>query len=257
MKHGFSLVELSIVLVILGLLTGGILAGQNLIRAAELRAVSTEKDRIISAVHTFRDKYFALPGDMTNATAFWNEAASGAACKTSTAAGTCNGDGNGEINNTPTTSTEWYRLWQHLALAGLIEGNYTGVQGAGGASDGDVGVNMMRSKVSQAGWMVWNGNSYGGDTQWYAGEYGNSMSLGIEETTTWPDGPTFTPEETWNIDTKTDDGKPGTGRMWALRWDDCTDSATNGSSTLTDKTGAEYLFATTSKVCALVFTNAF
>ena len=42
MKQGFSLVELSIVLVILGLLTGGILAGQNLIRAAELRAVTTQ-----------------------------------------------------------------------------------------------------------------------------------------------------------------------------------------------------------------------
>lgn len=58
----FSLVELSIVLVILGLLTGGILAGQSLIRAAELRAVSTEYSRYITATQSFRDKYFAVPG---------------------------------------------------------------------------------------------------------------------------------------------------------------------------------------------------
>jgi len=73
-SSGFSLVELSIVLVILGLLTGGILGGQALIRAAELRAVTTEYDRWVTATRTFQDKYFALPGDMTNATAFWGSA---------------------------------------------------------------------------------------------------------------------------------------------------------------------------------------
>ncbi|PZP83692.1 MAG: type II secretion system protein, partial [Azospirillum brasilense] len=57
--HGFSLVELSIVLVILGLLTGGILGGQSLIRAAELRTISTDANRYITAAQTFRDKYFA------------------------------------------------------------------------------------------------------------------------------------------------------------------------------------------------------
>lgn len=59
---GFSLVELSIVLVILGLLTGGILGGQSLIKAAELRAVTTELDAFQTATNTFRQKYFALPG---------------------------------------------------------------------------------------------------------------------------------------------------------------------------------------------------
>ena len=71
MKNGFSLVELSIVLVILGLLTGGILGGQALIRAAELRAATTESQRYLAAINSFRDKYFALPGDMAIATRFW------------------------------------------------------------------------------------------------------------------------------------------------------------------------------------------
>ncbi|MGB1540395.1 MAG: prepilin-type N-terminal cleavage/methylation domain-containing protein, partial [Rickettsiales bacterium] len=66
-KAGFSLVELSIVLVILGLLTGGILGGQSLIRAAELRSVSKEYEKYQTAINIFKDKYFALPGDFNNA----------------------------------------------------------------------------------------------------------------------------------------------------------------------------------------------
>ncbi len=71
MRHGFSLVELSIVLVILGLLTGGILAGKSLMRASELRAVSTEYQRYLTAAQSFRGKYFELPGDFSKAQSFW------------------------------------------------------------------------------------------------------------------------------------------------------------------------------------------
>ena len=71
MRLAFSLVELSIVLVILGLLTGGILTGQSLIRAAEMRSIVTELQRYQTAARSFQDKYFALPGDMRNATDFW------------------------------------------------------------------------------------------------------------------------------------------------------------------------------------------
>lgn len=99
MQKAFSLVELSIVLVILGLLTGGILAGQSLIRASELRAVVTEYERYIAASHTFRDKYMAIPGDMANATRFWGDDA--ALCAdagiTNGTPGTCNGNANGSI----------------------------------------------------------------------------------------------------------------------------------------------------------------
>jgi hypothetical protein len=69
--EGFSLVALSVVWVNLGLLTGGILTAQSLIRAAELRSITTDYNRFITASQTFRDKYFALPGDMRNATRFW------------------------------------------------------------------------------------------------------------------------------------------------------------------------------------------
>ena len=96
---GFSLVELSIVLVILGLLVGGVLTGQSLIRAAELRSVTTEYGKYSTAIRAFKDKYFALPGDMTNAIAFWGPAPDCADTATTAGTGTqtCNGDGNNNI----------------------------------------------------------------------------------------------------------------------------------------------------------------
>ena len=71
----FSLVELSIVLVILGLLVGGILSGQSLIRAATLRSFVKQHEQHYTAVMSFRDKYSQLPGDMNNATQFWGAVA--------------------------------------------------------------------------------------------------------------------------------------------------------------------------------------
>ena len=125
-QSAFSLVELAIVLVILGLLAGGVLSGQSLIRAAELRSISTDYNRYTTAVASFRDKYFALPGDMPNAIDFWTAAhATPATCidTPSTDKKTCNGDNNGKIDLSA-GSNEPFRFWQHLTNAGLIEGSY-------------------------------------------------------------------------------------------------------------------------------------
>lgn len=63
---GFTLIELSIVLVIIGLVIGGILVGQDLIKAAELRATISQKEKFDSAVNTFRNKFGGKPGDLSN-----------------------------------------------------------------------------------------------------------------------------------------------------------------------------------------------
>lgn len=152
MRTGFSLVELSIVLVILGLLTGGILAGQNLIRAAELRSVVTEFQSYQTAVRTFQGKYFSLPGDMPNATDFWGAPGNNTAnCPATAGTGsqTCNGDGDGvvDINNVANQYDEPLLFWQHLANSGLIEGSYTGIAGGAGTGHTIPGVNGPRSKI--------------------------------------------------------------------------------------------------------------
>jgi len=164
MHRAFSLVELSIFLVILGLLTGGILAGRSLLRASELRAGVGEQQRYFAAVYAFRDKYSMLPGDMNNAVRFWGAQAGGttdgrdATCATlttgATGTETCNGDGNGRVaGKAAADNYERYRFWQHLANAGLVEGSYSGVSGAGTTTTDIPGENTPGSRLgSKIAW---------------------------------------------------------------------------------------------------------
>jgi len=257
--RAFSLIELSIVLVILGLLTGGILAGQSLIRAAELRSVSTEATRYTTSIHTFRDKYMALPGDMTNATAFWGIAAgttgNDATCKvaTSTDTKTCNGDGNGMIQFSAVSSNETYGAWKHLANAGLIEGSYVGGNGVS-SSSATPGYDIPRSRASSnSGWYLSNsGTTVSGSANAFDGSYGTTMNLFNRPTVSG----VLAAEEAWNIDTKMDDGKPGQGKVYS-NWSDTYSTAATPCTTATsgaDK-DASYNLTAKSKDCGLFFIN--
>ncbi len=258
---GFSLVELSIVLVILGLLTGGILTGQNLIRAAELRSVTTEFAAFQAAVNTFRDKYFALPGDMTNAEDFWGTMTNcGAASPSGTGTQTCNGDGDGTIDDAAAASQtgENFTFWQHLANAGLIEGSYTGIAGPGSVIDVEFGQNTPRAKVSNSGWAVGTLGIFPGNADMYATDYGSYFTFGTETTSGSNGNPTITPEEAWNIDTKVDDGRPGYGKVIARPWG--TNVADNKCSiNAADETDLEsdYNLTYDSIACVLYFTRIF
>ena len=63
-RHGFTLIEMAIVIIIIGLIVGGIMVGQTLISAATVRAQATQIEKYHQAVNTFREKYGYLPGDM-------------------------------------------------------------------------------------------------------------------------------------------------------------------------------------------------
>ena len=216
MKKGFSLIELSIVLVILGLLVGGILAGRSLIHASELRAVMNESTRYKTALYAFRDKYFALPGDITNATAIWGkDTTSSGACASqagnAATPGTCNGDGDGYIGTGSTSGAEGTRAWQQLALAGLIEGNYTGYYDTGPKLTR--GVNVPISKQGAGGWALLYRSLAGGPV-W--GNIGNYLQYGAESAgELWLGA--VSAEDAWNIDTKLDDGQPDYGRLFEGR----------------------------------------
>lgn len=249
-RSGFSLVELSIVLVILGLLVGGILGGQSLIKAAELRSVNTEYDRWQTAVYTFRSKYFGMPGDLNNAERFWGTAST---CPPTAGTvvddGTCNGDGDGIIgsHNDATEIYEQFTFWQHLQLSGLVSGQYSGSVGTASVYHAEIGVNVPPSKFGSAGWTARHREEIDwSDPWWFQGDYGNAYVFG-NQTTTITHGPALTPAEAWNIDTKSDDGKPGQGKIVVRHWDTCTDAANNAD------LESDYLLQLESVECSLNF----
>jgi prepilin-type N-terminal cleavage/methylation domain-containing protein len=131
--QGFSLLECAIALVIVGVLVGGVLAGKNLLRAAELRALGTQAKQYMAASSLFKTKYQALPGDMRDATAVWGAAhANPNTCLTTNSLTlvdpkkTCNGNRKIDLS---LGGGEFFRFWQHLANEGLIAGPFSGVDG--------------------------------------------------------------------------------------------------------------------------------
>ena len=252
-QKGFSLVELSIVLVILGLLVGGVLGGQALIRSSELRSITVDKDKYVTGINTFKDKYMGLPGDISNAIAFWGAAhATPATCQTTASTGilTCDGNGDGAIDDdaAATDDYEKFRFWQQLSNAGLIEGSYNGISGT------VQGTNIAKSRLSGGGFSMFDYKAVAaGHAVFFEGNYVRALAFGAATATAPADishGPVLTVDEAWSLDTKIDDGKPGTGR--ALATETGAGTATGCASSTTAATAA-YSLSNTGSVCSLVF----
>ena len=113
-QSGFTLIEIAIVLVIIGLLLGGVLKGQELITSARVRNLISQQDGIRAAYFGFLDRYRALPGD-------YNGASQNIAGVTGCTGGNGNGDGRIEAN----ALNENILAWEHLSKAGFINGSYT------------------------------------------------------------------------------------------------------------------------------------
>jgi prepilin-type N-terminal cleavage/methylation domain-containing protein len=129
-QHGFTLVELAIVLVIIGLLLGGILKGQEMVAQARVKNVIADFSGVSAAYYGYQDRYRALPGDDPNAGTRWGARP-----------GNNNGIVEGAYNNggDPCTSTvESCSWWDHLRRAGFIAGN--GVAQPNNAVAGVIGV---------------------------------------------------------------------------------------------------------------------
>jgi prepilin-type N-terminal cleavage/methylation domain-containing protein len=146
-QSGFTLVEIAIVLVIIGLLLGGVLKGQEMITSAKAKNLINDLKSVSTAFYAYQDKYKAIPGDDAAASTRFT--------------GADNGNGNGTItglftaNGAPGGGNESNTFWQHTRMAGLMSGAATDAvalppQNAVG------GLLGVQSEVSAAG-----GSTYG------------------------------------------------------------------------------------------------
>jgi len=217
-EAGFTLIELSIVLIIIGLLIGGVLQGQEMIANTRLKTTISQVDALTASVQTFQDKYNELPGDSDAVGTLL-----GLACGTAT----CDGDGQigtGAGLNQGDAETPW--AIAQLEAANLIQG----IDGAGGTA-------ALPARLDNTQLDVITGDMPDGTTQ-------DILLVRFRATDAAPGGapePGLRSDEAFSIDQRYDDGVGNTGRFQAL--------GTDNGETCWAGTPAVYSAATDTQVC--------
>jgi len=206
LHRGFTLVELSMVLVIISLVVAGVVAGRDLVHTAQTRKTASMTQEFNAAALGFKNKYNCLPGDCANYATFgftnpYNNATE---------------RGNDQINTSATSGEAW-NLFQHLFEANMIPSSTPPLPVNNRGKGGNVSVG--------GGWWVY----YRPEVIFFVNDgpslctYYNDMSqhlLSITShvrwTTNFIDNNMITPQTAYEIDKKVDDGLPMTGRMRAF-----------------------------------------
>ncbi len=260
-QSGFTLIELAIVIVIIGLLLGGILTGRNLLEAAETRSVYTDAETYIDATGQFVKKYGSLPGDMFEAENVWGQAAAGAACKTTNNnnKSTCNGNGNGHIELGTVTgvggvqTVEHLRAWQQLVNASLIQGYMTGIPGAGGDDDVETDVNIPKGVIDGSGYTLYYVDPTAMANFFPSAQpYNHILHFGQPSASGISDAPTLLPQRAWEVDAKIDDGQPFAGSVRTY-----INTAQANCATADDNTATYDVNYEDARSCNLIFLTGF
>lgn len=222
MRTGFTLIELSIVLVIIGLIVGGVLVGRDLISAAAVRAQVSQIEGYNRATNTFRGKYNALPGDMRDEDAtkfgflrgYWD-----IGCVDPCS----NGDGIiGNNEGAQRQSSEPHLFWVDLSAARLIPESFTAYLGIYTDST-NIPQFLPPAKISNGHYVyVWSGGVV--PTSYVDGPTGKDgiNYYTVAGMTTYQrddyfrSTPTMRVRDAYNIDLKVDDGLPQSGKVKAF-----------------------------------------
>jgi prepilin-type N-terminal cleavage/methylation domain-containing protein len=240
-QSGFTLIELSIVLVVIGLIVGGVLVGQDLVRAAAERAQISQIEKYNAAANTFRDKFGYLPGDMpstvTSQFGFYN----GLYCL-----GVSSRNGDGLLQRvgypySPPNDYEPALFWEDLSspaagkLIDLRTISYgaiecSGTKGGFTATGSQLPAYYMPSaKIGNNNYIyVYAKNSY----NWYGISAPNNSSGTLASV------PAMTVKQAYDLDAKIDDGLPTTGNVVAvyLNWTDALNTTLPTSAATDDPT---------------------
>jgi len=228
-SSGFTLVELSIVIIIIGLLISGVVAGTSLIKQAQLYSVISDIQSYQIAYNTFVARYGYPPGDLPTAQTIWPT------CASDPKTLPCIGNGDGLVNvstltppNPNASVNEGGLAWRELALSGLISAGISPIAAAsnkGGATNapGVIGQYNPLSKVQDAAYTMFQGDSVAITTSGWGGA---SFPTGL-----WDDGKTnavflggpaaaaspfyvggaLDADDAYSIDSKIDDGTINNG----------------------------------------------
>lgn len=272
LRAGFTLLEMAIALLVIGLLTAGIFVGDSMLRTARIQGTIAEFTQLSGAFKQFKEKYNALPGDMIDATNFWAGGAVTCLYGASTGVATCNGNGNGQIADQTNYSgavagnrTESHRAWQQLGFAGLIPGSYEGAFENAATVLVTPGTRVPKTALkSGAGWHVYFVGPQSASSTFFDGNYGHIFYLGagVYQTTANSKG-VLTTEEMTSLDTKYDDGKPAYGKIRQGKYNSGTGYFGSGTTAATTcvasdtATSAVYTTNTGVTTCVPIFITGF
>lgn len=231
-SRGFTLLELSMSLMAIGLIVTAIMTGRTLLRQSEINSLLIDKEQYLSAAHQFIDKYNYPPGDMPTATTYWGIAGGSSldnyttSCSTIAGSGTqtCNGNGDGLISGASFGGYESFEAWQQMADAGFIKGNFPPT-GTGAVWTNVPGKDNPVSKPFSSQFLIgWRGNYASAANGIFIGNYRHTI-----EVYGAAGGGVITASEARAFDAKSDDGAPGTGAILGGYSNSCTTTSVSSS----------------------------
>lgn len=213
-NQGFTLVELAISLIIISMIIGGVLVGQDLIDQARLGTVASEIQKVQAAYNQYKQKYNQVPGDDSNAFSYF-----GTDCAAD--AGSCNGNGDDDLRDDgDETYQESYMFWRHLYAEKLYNQNLSGTFAPSLAIGTNLpklpidGITFVANTWRKKWYYVSDGLDIEGDSSY--GVRANILS--IQRLCSSTDDPmpncfAFYPTDAKIIDQKIDDGIPNSGNI--------------------------------------------